>query len=108
MSEDDDVYLRANAEANEAFGALFKIVNGKVDEGESQLSILDVARSAGLEIDERVLAELKLPDFVPVHPFLRPEVYFPWRPLWCWWWHYRYPYYRCCHWWWNRCHWWAD
>lgn len=107
MSENDEAYLSANAEANEAFGTLFKIVNETVEGGEVQISVLDVARKAGLEIDERVLAELKLPGTIPAHPFLSPEIYFPWRPLWCWWWQHRYPYYRCCPYWWYRCHWWA-
>ncbi len=106
MPENDEAFMRANAEANEAFGTLLKIVDERAAKGEAQLSVLEVARAAGFEVDDRVLADLQLPEFVPVHPFLRPETYFPWRPLWCWWWR-RYPWYRCCPYWWYRCHWWA-
>lgn len=105
MPENDEAYMRANSEANDAFGSLLKIVQERADKGETQLSVLELAREARLEIDDKVLAELRLPEFIPVHPFLPPHIYFPWRPLWCWWWRFHYPWYRCCPYWWSRCHW---
>ncbi|WP_164200386.1 hypothetical protein [[Micrococcus luteus] ATCC 49442] len=105
MPENDESYLRASAEANDVFGSLLKVVQERIDQGNTRLSVLDVAREARLEIDEKTLAELHLPEFIPVHPFLTPSIYFPWRPLWCWWWRFNYPWYRCCPYWWYRCHW---
>jgi hypothetical protein len=109
MPELDEGFLRANAEADEVFGRLMEVVEERVNRGEQQLPVLDIVREAGLELDDRVLADLQLPDVIPVHRFLEPRFYFPWRPIYCWWWRYRYSWYRCpCGYWWWRCHWWVD
>jgi hypothetical protein len=97
---------RAVSEAN----AIFDKIRGAVEEdskkGVAQLNVLDVARKAGLEIDQRVLDELQIEPIIPVHPWLPWHYWFPWRPLWCWWWRRYHPRYRwCCPWWWHRCHW---
>ena len=105
MPEIDDVYLRANAEANAVFDRLASVVKERVDAGVDRVSVLEVAREAGLELDERVLIDLQLPEFIPVHRFIDWQWWFPWRPIWCWWWRFRYPYYHCCPYWWTRCHW---
>jgi hypothetical protein len=106
MSEPDEGFLRANQEANEVFGRLQQIVEGAVASGERTISVLATAREIGLELDERVLAELQIPEVVAVQPFLPWHIWYPWRPLWCWWWR-RWPFYRCpCDWWWYRCTWW--
>lgn len=108
MAAQDEGFLRANVEANEVFDKLRATIEERVKGGEQQLSVLDITRRAGLELDEGVLKELQLPEIVPVHPFLPWHWWFPWRPIWCWWWRFRYPWYRCCPYWWSRCHWYAD
>jgi hypothetical protein len=101
----DEAFLRANAEANEIFERMRETVEARVNRGEQQLNVLEVVREAGLEVDERHLSELQLPDTVLVNRILPWYDWFPFRPWWCWWWRYRYPYYKCCPWWWYRCHW---
>jgi hypothetical protein len=107
MPETDEVFMRANAEANEVFERLRQVAENRVAQGDRQLQILNVAREAGLELDDGVLTELQLPEYVPAQRFIPWDVWFPWRPLWCWWWHFRYPWYRCCPYWWYRCHWYS-
>ena len=104
MAERDD-FERATAEANAIFGKMGAIVDEAVKGGATSLKVSDVARQAGLEIDDRVLTELKIPELVMVHPFLPWHIWWPWCPLWCWWWGFRYPYYHCHPYWWHRCHW---
>ena len=102
--QDDDILAKATAEANATFGKLARAVE-EAAKGEGTLSVLEVARKAGLEIDEAGLRELQIDPIVPIHAWIPWHVWFPWRPLWCWWWHRRYSWYRCCPWWWYRCHW---
>ena len=104
MAEMNDLMARANKEANDVFGKLGKTVE-EASRKEGTIKVADVARQAGLEIDDRVLDELQIDHIIPVHPWLPWYFWFPWRPLWCWWWHRRYSWYRCCPWWWYRCHW---
>jgi hypothetical protein len=104
MKEPDDVLASATAEANATFGKLAKTVE-ELSRGEGTLNVVDVARRAGLEIDEAALRELKIDPIIRIHPWLPWHYWFPWRPLWCWWWHRRYYWYHCCPWWWHRCHW---
>lgn len=108
MAYEDDAFTRAHAEAVEVFSRLGQAVERRVEGGETQIPLLDVVREIDLEIDEGVLRELHLPPFVPVIRYLPWYHWFPHRPLWCWWWHLRYPYVHCCNWWWWRCHWWGD
>jgi hypothetical protein len=101
-----EVVSKAVAEANAIFDRMRTAVEEDVERGAAQLNVLDVARKAGLEINEGVLQELQIEPIIPVHPWLPWYVWWPWRPFWCWWWHRYYPWYRwCCPWWWNRCHW---
>jgi hypothetical protein len=104
MAEMDDFMARANTEANEAFGRLGKMLEER-SKRDGTIDVAEVAREAGLEIDEKVLVELQIDRIIPIHPWLPWYFWFPWRPLWCWWWHRRYAWYRCCPWWWYRCHW---
>ena len=101
----DEGYFRASAEANEVFQRLREVVDRSVADGAEHLDLLEVTRDLGLEIDEHILRELKLPLRIPALKFVDWEFWFPWRPLWCRWWEYRYPYYHCCPYWWSRCHW---
>lgn len=96
---------KAMSEANRTFAKLGDIVEKSAKKGELQLDVAAVSRKAGIKIDAAVLDELKVDRIVYAHPWLHWCCWFPWRPLWCWWWHQRYPWYRCCPWWWHRCHW---
>jgi hypothetical protein len=102
----DEGFQRANSEANEAFTSLAALVEESVTGGATEISVLETARSADIDIDELTLRELRVPDVVPIYPFVPWHIWFPWRPIWCWWWSSRYPWYRCCDYWWYRCHWW--
>lgn len=102
----DDNFVAANKEANAAFGKLGEAITAAT-KGAASVDVVEVARRAGLDLDERVLAELQITRIIPCHPFIPWHVWFPWRPLWCWWWHFHYPWYRCCPYWWYRCHWYA-
>lgn len=104
MPDLDDVVERAHAEANEVFAKLGKAVDAAAKKG-GMMKVLDVARQAGLEVDERVLSSLHIDPIIPILPWLPWYVWFPWRPLWCWWWHRRYYWYNSCPWWWYRCYW---
>jgi hypothetical protein len=95
---------RATSEANEVFANLGRVLD-EIGTNVGRLDVLDVANKAGLDIDERVLEELKIDRVIYPLPWLPWHHWFPWRPLWCWWWDRRYPYYRCCPYWWQRCHW---
>jgi hypothetical protein len=105
MPDKDAMFERATAEANEIFGKLGSVIDERIKGGATSMDVTEVARDAGLELDDRMLAELKVTRLIPVHPFIPWHVWFPWRPLWCWWWNFRYPWYHCCPWWWHRCHW---
>lgn len=96
----------ATARANKIFAELGQAVEAAVAKGATQLNVVDIARRAGLEIDERILEELRIDQIIFPHPWLPWHHWWPWRPLWCWWWRRHYPYYRCCPYWWHRCHWW--
>jgi len=104
----DEAYVRANTEANEIFERMRQLVERHVDQGASEINVVEVARESGLELDGRVLSELQVPEVIVVNRFLPWHLWFCWRPIWCWWWNYRYPYYRCCPYWWQRCHWYAE
>ena len=106
MSNRDETLSRAVAEANEVFGRMAQMVEEKVKEGATEISVTEIAQGVGIEIDERTLEDLQIPELVPVHPFLPWHLWWPWRPFWCRWWRIRYPWYGyCCPWWWARCHW---
>jgi hypothetical protein len=106
MSERDDTLLKATAEADELFNTMSQIVSRRVESGERSLDVVEIAKEAGLEVDDRIIEELQIPRVIPAIRFLPWYEWYPWRPLWCWWWRYRYPWYRCCPYWWHRCHWW--
>ena len=59
MAELDDAVAKATAEANEIFGKLAATVEGRVKEKATSLDVAEIARKAGLEIDERMLEELR-------------------------------------------------
>ena len=102
----DATQLDATREADELFARVGKVIEALVQESErAEINVLEVAREVGLEIDAGTLAELQIPEIVPIIRFVPWYIWWPWRPLWCWWWRYRYPYYHCCPYWWHRCYW---
>lgn len=105
MPELDETMVRATAEANEIFERLQASVEEQAAGRPASINVAEVARAAGLEIDDTVLRELHVPEIIPVPSFVPWHLWFPWRPLWCWWWRFRYPHYVCCPYWWYRCHW---
>ena len=105
MPNGDEALLAATAEANEVFGRMQQVVRRAVEAEAKELNVLEIARESGLEIDEPALAELQIPQTIPVIPWLPWHHWFCWRPLWCWWWRLHYPWFRCCPYWWYRCNW---
>jgi len=105
MAQRDETLFRATAEANEVFGRLAEVVERMVREGADALDVVDIAKESGLEIDDAVISELQIPRIIYPVRFVPWYIWWPWRPLWCWWWRLRYPWYRCCPYWWHRCHW---
>ena len=105
MPQMDDAFAKANAEANDVFNKLAATVDERIKAGDTSMEVAAICRRAGLEIDDRMLEELKVDRVIYIQPWLPWHHWFPWRPLWCWWWRFRYPWYRCCPWWWYRCHW---
>ena len=98
--------VKTTAEANEIFAAMCSEVERRVEAGETELNVVEIAGIAGLQIDERIIDELRIDRIIIVKPWLPIHIWWPWRPLWCWWWHRYHPWYRCCPWWWYRCRWW--
>ena len=97
--------VRATIEANGQFAKMCTEVEKQCKKGAHEIDVLKVARIAGLEIDEAVLDELQISRTIVAMPWLPVYIWYPWRPLWCWWWRRYHPYYRCCYYWWSRCHW---
>jgi len=97
----------AQREANEIFAKLGKAVQDAAKEGVDEIDVLDIAHKAGLkELNEDILKELQVPRLIPCLWWLPWYIWWPWRPIWCWWWRWRYPWYGwCCPWWYHRCHW---
>jgi hypothetical protein len=105
MTELNDALARVTAEANGIFDKMRTVVEEAVAGGATQLEVVEVARKAGLQLDEKTIDELQIDRIIYVYPWLPWHHWWPWRPLWCWWWHQYHPWYRCCPWWWYRCHW---
>jgi len=101
----NEALAKVTAQANGIFGNIAREVEAQVKKGATELTVVDIARVAGLQLDESTLVDLQIDRTVSVHPWLPWYVWFPCRPLWCWWWHRYHPWYRCCPWWWHRCHW---
>ncbi len=96
---------QALADANKIFGQMCNDVEARVSKGDTKLDVLTIAHGCGLtELDARVLDELQVEPIIHVQRWLPYHIYWPWRPLWCWWWR-RWPWYKCCPYWWHRCHW---
>ncbi len=100
-----DLLADAMHEANETFERMGHAVEAAVKKGVLQIELVEICKELRLEVDRKMLTDLKVDHVIHVHPWLPWYFWFPWRPLWCWWWSRYYPWYRCCPWWWFRCHW---
>jgi hypothetical protein len=101
----DEGIASATARANEVFAKLATAVEAATAESPDRpLDVLELTREAGLEIDEAVLERLEIPRLIYPLPWLPWHCWWPYRPLWCWWWNRHYPWYRCCPYWWHCCH----
>ena len=105
MTELNDALAKVTAEANGIFARMGAAVEEAVAQGATELKVVEIARKAGIEIDEKTLDELQIDRVIYVYPWLPWHHWWPWRPIWCWWWHRFHPWYRCCPYWWHRCHW---
>jgi hypothetical protein len=105
MTEMNDTLDRVMEEANSIFTKMGAVIDEAIAGGATKLDVAEVAQQAGLEIDRKTLAELKIDPVIHVHPWLPWHHWWPHWPLWCWWWERFHPWYRCCRWWWWRCHW---
>jgi hypothetical protein len=97
---------KATAEANAVFGRLGAAVDAAVEgnDGSKPVDVLDIARKAEIKIDAATLDRLEIPRLIYPIVFCHWCGWYPWRPLWCWWWRVHYPHIRCCPYWWHRCH----
>jgi hypothetical protein len=96
MEAHDEVLAEAMARANEVFGRLTGTVEEAVKEAPAApIDLLEVAHAAGLELDEGVLTRLELPNLVYPLSWLPWHEWWPYQPLWCWWWERHYPWVRC-------------
>lgn len=100
----NEALIKVTQEANGIFAQLKEATEKQVEEGVTTIDVLEAARAAGLQLEEADLKEIQLDRYILVHPWLSWCCWFPWRPLWCWWWHRYHPWYYCCRWWWHRCH----
>jgi hypothetical protein len=97
MEAHDEGVAAAMARANEVFTRLISVVEEAVREAPSEpIDLLAVAGVAGLELNQGVLDRLELPRLVYPLTWLPWYEWWPYEPLWCWWWRQSYPWYRCC------------
>lgn len=101
----NDQLAKVHGEINTVFAKLGTEVEKQVKAGATQLDVLKTLQSVGIKIDDAILRELKIDRIIFIYPWLHWCCWFPWRPIWCWWWNHNYPWYRCCPYWWHSCHW---
>lgn len=108
MAQMNEALIAVTSQANEIFAKLGVAVDEEIQKGSTELDVAQIARRAGLQLEEKVIDELQIDRKIIVLPWLHWHAWFPWRPLWCWWWHTYHPWYKCCPYWWVRCHWYLD
>jgi hypothetical protein len=97
METHDEGIAAAMAQANEVFGRMSAAVETAVGDAPGEpIDLLTVSRAVGLDLDETVLHRLELPRLIYPLTWLPWHLWWPYEPLWCWWWRHRYPWYRCC------------
>lgn len=87
----DDKRSRLIDEANKIFDKMKKLTEEQVAKGAKTLNLVEIINQAGLKVDEALLTHLEIPvQFIPI-PFVGWENYFPWKPLWSYYWGLHYP-----------------
>jgi hypothetical protein len=95
MEAHDEDLADAMERANEVFGRLTRAVEEAVRTApQAPIDLLQVSRDAGLEL-EAVLTRLELPNLVYPLSWLPWFEWWPYQPLWCWWWERHDPWARC-------------
>ena len=84
-------HLKIADEANQIFDKIRKLCDDQVGKGTKVLDVVKIVSEAGLKVDAGVLSQLAVPaEFIP-HPFLGWAEYFPWKPLWSYYWGLKFP-----------------
>lgn len=97
MEAHDEGVTTAMARANAVFARLTGVVEDALREGPSEpIDLLHVCHVAGLQVNQDVLDRLQLPRLIYPVTWLPWYEWWPYEPLWCWWWRQSYPWYRCC------------
>jgi hypothetical protein len=96
MEAHDPCLVKAMAHANEVFGRLAGVIETAVTHAPSEpIDLLAVCRTVGLELDEAQLKRLELPRQIYPVTSLPWYQWWPYQPLWAWWWRHNHPRYRC-------------
>jgi hypothetical protein len=96
MEARDPCLVKAMAHANEVFGRLAVVVETAATRAPSEpIDILAVCRAVGLELDEALLKRLEVPRHIYPVTVLPWYQWWPYQPLWAWWWQQNHPGYRC-------------
>ena len=96
MEARDACLVKAMAHANEVFGRLAGVVETAATQASNEpIDLLAVCRTVGLGVDEALLKRLELP--LKIYPVTALPWYqwWPYQPLWAWWWQQNHPGYRC-------------
>jgi hypothetical protein len=87
MEAHDEELAMAVAQANDVFGRLRRAVEAAAREAPAEpIDVLGIARHAGLELDEAILTRLQLPQLIYPLSWLPWYEWWPYEPLWGWWW----------------------
>lgn len=86
-----DQNLKAANEANQIFDKMRKLTEEHIAKGENVVDVLKIVNEAGLKVDGHVLDQLDIPSEFILHPFLPWSEYFPWQPLWSYYWGIKFP-----------------
>jgi hypothetical protein len=96
MDAPDPCLMKAMAHANEVFGRMARVVESAATRAPSEpIDLLAVCGTVGLELDEAVLQRLELSRHVYPVTALPWYQWWPYQPLWAWWWQHTHPNYRC-------------
>ena len=83
--------LKIADDANQIFDKMRKLCDDQVAKGAKVLDVVKIVNDAGLKVDAGVLSQLAIPaEFIP-HPFVGWAEYFPWKPLWSYYWGLTFP-----------------
>jgi hypothetical protein len=97
MEAYDENVATAMARGNKVFGRLTTAVEAAVrDVPTEPIDLLEISGAVGLALSETDIERLELPRLIYPITWLPWYEWWPYEPLWCWWWRQTYPWYRCC------------